>query len=600
MPGEFATVPHTPDTGGHSDRIMTDASRDARPPATVLADVAARLRPLLPPAGLPGLAEAVARAAAGRVRILVIGEAKRGKSSLVNALFERDLLPTGALPLTSVATVVTVASRPHAEVRYLDGRVEEIGLADVAGLVSQRGNPDNVKRVDRVVITAPSPHLPVGTDVVDTPGTGSVHQANTDESTRARSTVDLAVLVVAADPPVSAAELALVTDALTTAAAAAVVVNKTDLVDSADVAEIVAFTRDAVRAAVGEDLPAFAMSLRAVDAVRGLVGWLTDRLAGHGGTDVVTSTARALRRETVGVLDSLRVEHELLRHASQDSTDATATLREIVDRAAGVSLAVADHVRGESQRARAVLDEQHEREVAEALRAARRESRALPPGQDSPEGEDSALHDRIGALVALQCAAWFEHVTPELDAALRRAEEDALAELGECLAVARRSAERVLKLRLAAVEPPTPRRPPPLPRLDLGQDAVWRELVSSTIAHHLPAEMRRRRLRRQLRDWVESTVPRPFGRARAALQYWLTETTGAVERELAATCRDQLAALQQGLAAAERHRDHTGTELAEVMAEVTERMTVARGALRDLETLLAIANQPIAARSPVS
>jgi ribosome biogenesis GTPase A len=35
------------------------------------------------------------RPAADRIRVLVAGEAKRGKSTIVNALLGRDVLPTG-------------------------------------------------------------------------------------------------------------------------------------------------------------------------------------------------------------------------------------------------------------------------------------------------------------------------------------------------------------------------------------------------------------------------------------------------------------------------------------------------------------------------
>lgn len=64
--------------------------------------------------------------------------------------------------------------------------------------------------------------------MVDTPGTGSVNVANTDEARRALSILGDAVLVVAADPPVAVAELDLVAEAMATASRVAVVVNKID------------------------------------------------------------------------------------------------------------------------------------------------------------------------------------------------------------------------------------------------------------------------------------------------------------------------------------------------------------------------------------
>ena len=46
------------------------------------------------------------RLAEARLRVLVVGEAKRGKSTLVNALLERDVLPSGVTPVTAVTTTV--------------------------------------------------------------------------------------------------------------------------------------------------------------------------------------------------------------------------------------------------------------------------------------------------------------------------------------------------------------------------------------------------------------------------------------------------------------------------------------------------------------
>lgn len=44
-----------------------------------------------------------------RFRVLVTGEAKRGKSTLPNALLGRDVLPTGVTPVTALATTTRPA-----------------------------------------------------------------------------------------------------------------------------------------------------------------------------------------------------------------------------------------------------------------------------------------------------------------------------------------------------------------------------------------------------------------------------------------------------------------------------------------------------------
>ena len=46
-----------------------------------------------------------------RFALAVVGQFKRGKSSLMNAIIGRDILPTGVLPLTSAITVLKYGPR---------------------------------------------------------------------------------------------------------------------------------------------------------------------------------------------------------------------------------------------------------------------------------------------------------------------------------------------------------------------------------------------------------------------------------------------------------------------------------------------------------
>jgi predicted GTPase len=69
------------------------------------------------------------RLASARLRVLVAGEAKRGKSTLVNALLGRDVLPSGVTPLTAVTTTVRYGDDERVEVRFLDGHDEKHPLA---------------------------------------------------------------------------------------------------------------------------------------------------------------------------------------------------------------------------------------------------------------------------------------------------------------------------------------------------------------------------------------------------------------------------------------------------------------------------------------
>ena len=63
---------------------------------------------------------------AARLRVLAVGEAKRGKSTLINALLDREVLPSGVTPRTAVTTTVRYADDQRAEARFLDGHDETL------------------------------------------------------------------------------------------------------------------------------------------------------------------------------------------------------------------------------------------------------------------------------------------------------------------------------------------------------------------------------------------------------------------------------------------------------------------------------------------
>ena len=180
---------------------------------------------------------------AARLRVLVAGEAKRGKSTLINALLGRAVLPSGVTPLTAVTTTVRYGDDERAEVRFLDGHDEKHPLAALADLVTERGNPGNRRGIADVTVYLAAPVLAGGVELVDTPGTGSVFGWGTETAHEALRSMDAAVFVLTADPPVSASERDLLGRVAGLSVATFAVLNKADHLDEAGLAEAVEFTR---------------------------------------------------------------------------------------------------------------------------------------------------------------------------------------------------------------------------------------------------------------------------------------------------------------------------------------------------------------------
>ncbi|HYB46167.1 MAG TPA: dynamin family protein [Streptosporangiaceae bacterium] len=180
---------------------------------------------------------------AARLRVLVAGEAKRGKSTLINALLGRDVLPSGVTPLTAVATTVRYGDDARAEVVFRDGHEEQHPLSALADFVTEVRNPRNERMVAGVTVYLDAPVLAGGVELVDTPGTGSVFQWDTEAAYEALRTMDAAVFVLAADPPVSASERDLLGQVAELSVTTFAVLNKADHLDEAGLAEASEFTR---------------------------------------------------------------------------------------------------------------------------------------------------------------------------------------------------------------------------------------------------------------------------------------------------------------------------------------------------------------------
>jgi GTPase Era involved in 16S rRNA processing len=253
-------------------------------------------------------AEAADKLANEVVYVAVIGEFKRGKSSLINALLGEAVLPTGVVPVTAAPTLVRFGETARATVRLLDDTDVPISPAELADYITERGDPANRRRVREALVEHPSPLLQPGLVLADTPGTGSVHAHNTEMTADFLPRVDVALLVLTVDAPLSGAEVDLLAAAGDTAARAAVCLNKVDLLSPAELEEAVEFVRSRVGALRhGSPVPVFPVS-----ACGG-------RGSPEDGLDAVRdflSKIAALEREIVIGARARKVAEDLLRVAA--------------------------------------------------------------------------------------------------------------------------------------------------------------------------------------------------------------------------------------------------------------------------------------------
>jgi hypothetical protein len=199
--------------------------------------------------------ELAERVAEGRFYTACVGQFKRGKSTLINALAGEPILPCGVIPVTTVATVIRYGERRAARIRS-HGAWVEIPPSELHQYVSEEHNPENSKSIEGVEVFLRSPLLRSGMCLVDTPGLGSVFAANAAATEAFIPHIDAAIAVIGADPPLSGDELDLVEDVARHVADILVVLNKADRVTDGERAAANAFADKMLEKRLGRPVEA--------------------------------------------------------------------------------------------------------------------------------------------------------------------------------------------------------------------------------------------------------------------------------------------------------------------------------------------------------
>lgn len=151
-----------------------------------------------------------------RLAVVVCGEFKRGKSSLLGALLEDPgLFPVDTTYATRLVTSVRYGDPERITVLLdgEDGTQEEtperrtISRAEIADYATEGGNPHNVRRARLVEIETPNPRLASGVTVLDTPGVGGVYHEHTAVTAALLPSADALLFVADATQPLTESEL---------------------------------------------------------------------------------------------------------------------------------------------------------------------------------------------------------------------------------------------------------------------------------------------------------------------------------------------------------------------------------------------------------
>jgi len=497
------------------------------------------------------------RLESARLRVLVAGEAKRGKSTLVNALLGREAMPAGVVPLTAVAATVTHAApgEEGVEVTFTDGRRERFPLTALADFVTERGNHRNHRRIGSVTVGIDAPVLARGVEIVDTPGTGSVHAHNTAAADVALPSMDAAIFVLTADPPVSASERELLRRVAGLSVALFVVLNKADYLDKPALAEALEFTAGVVAEATGRPQRVYPLSAR--DALRadgdpGLAEF-AGAFAAYLDAGRVAGVELSVTRHTSRIAHRLLDETMLARRAAElpgaEAAVQTAEFRALLDTMAGRQAAAEDRAAGQSRRLLEALNEAAGLARPEMAATVGARIAGLLDGElaTAPPAEiERGGRTRLASLVAEAAEAWRQEQVSRLERGLRDIDRQLTGELEAQLAGVRSAAADMLGLDLAVPSSGGLLEPDLGFFYTLAEHVDQSELLAGAVRRRLPGRYGRRLARQWLLGQVGDMTGSQLGRARGDLQYQLAEAT----RRLLADLRHRYADSTQRLTAA--------------------------------------------------
>ncbi len=133
--------------------------------------------------------------------LVAAGEARRGKSSLLNALINEviPIFPVDINVCTNVVTYLRYGKKEKIEAisQKENGncKIEEITREQIQDYVSEKGNPNNYKNVTALNVYLPNEFLRNGIVVVDTPGVGSLNIVHAQTSYSVLPDADLLLFV---------------------------------------------------------------------------------------------------------------------------------------------------------------------------------------------------------------------------------------------------------------------------------------------------------------------------------------------------------------------------------------------------------------------
>lgn len=195
----------------------------------------------------------------GEFNLAVCGKVKNGKSSLINALIGRELLPVCTDVATSRVFKISHSNEEKFYVVYGNGDRKEISQDELAtygsqAVINKEGEADIENTISYIQVFTPMDFLPEGVSMIDTPGIGSTYPHHTAITKQYIKQADAAMFVM--NPtPLEDIEVDFLKEIVSVTPGILFVTTKIDQNGNDSVEESLKRNRQIIETAVGSELP---------------------------------------------------------------------------------------------------------------------------------------------------------------------------------------------------------------------------------------------------------------------------------------------------------------------------------------------------------
>jgi GTP-binding protein EngB required for normal cell division len=270
--------------------------------------------------------------------ITVFGRVSSGKSSLLNAILETDVLPVGVTPITAVPTRITYGVKPSIRVSFAEAPSRTMEVTRLPEFATEQQNPGNTKRVTRIIVTLPAADLQDGVSFVDTPGLGSLATSGAAETLAYLPKCDLGVVLIDAGSTLTTEDLQTLLTLQQAAVPANVLLSKADLLGSDDREKIIEYVRQHIRSECNLELHVHPVSV--LPSHKNLLTrWFEEQihpLYGRSQELRLSSIQRKIGALRESVISALEIRLERSKKPTIDTADQVRAVEARLRRATGL------------------------------------------------------------------------------------------------------------------------------------------------------------------------------------------------------------------------------------------------------------------------